>query len=56
VPGLFGAIEQARGDDQVTVDYDPDFGYPTLIRRDPDAGTTDDELTVTVTNFSTLES
>ena len=43
VEGLFNAVEQsARSSDVVQVAYDPQYGYPAMIRGDSKVGLPDD--------------
>ena len=43
------------GADEVTVTYDPTYGFPTQINIDRIKEATDDELYLTVSNFEALE-
>jgi hypothetical protein len=43
VAGLFDAVEQgARSSDVIEVAYDPQYGYPAMIRGDRKVGQVDD--------------
>ena len=48
IDGLFAEIERSLPADELTVVYDGELGYPRSLRSDPDLGTSDDELGVTV--------
>ena len=56
VEKLFGVIDSAVADHayQLTVDYDPDHGYPRMISIDDSENVADDEITLTVTSFQAL--
>lgn len=49
VDGLFAIIQSAidSGADSITVEYDPDLGFPARIALDFAAGASDDEITHT---------
>lgn len=46
VEGLFGIVKDNLAADALTVTYDDELGYPTLIDIDEDFDTVDDEWTV----------
>jgi len=57
VPKLFGIIEDAinRKAANITVKYDPKFGYPTQINIDYDQQMADEELYLTISNLEPLK-
>lgn len=40
--------------DEVTVTYDPTYGFPAQFYNDPDKNAIDDELTLTISDFEVL--
>ncbi|MFL9455775.1 MULTISPECIES: DUF6174 domain-containing protein [Nostocales] len=54
IPKLFDAIEDAitRNADSLKVEYDPTFGYPTQINIDYSSQMADEELFLTIENFT----
>jgi len=54
---IFSELEAglAGGADQVTVTYDPIYGYPSDIYFDYIKNAADDELSITVSNFEVLK-
>jgi hypothetical protein len=54
VEGLFARIDSAsrQGVHALRVDYHPTLGYPTRISIDVNAQMVDDELTITVSDFT----
>ena len=54
VEALFAIIEKAYKDraDEVLVEYDPTYGVPLRFSLDPIKNAIDDELSVTVTDFT----
>jgi len=56
VEKLFIIIEEAIEDeaDELTVDYDPDYGLPLKIAIDPVFNAVDEEITYTVSDFKIL--
>ena len=56
VEGLFDIIEQAQKNDyyQVDVEYDTELGYPVRISLDRDKQMVDDELSISVRDFTTF--
>ena len=52
VDELFDRIEGWLLADGLTVTYDPDRGHPVSIRSDPDLGTSDDELGITIRDLT----
>ncbi|MCC5636771.1 DUF6174 domain-containing protein [Nostoc sp. CHAB 5844] len=57
IPKLFGIIEDAiaRKAANLTVKYDPKFGYPTQINIDYDQQVADEELYLTISNLEPLK-
>jgi len=53
IEALFDIIQEAIDKDEtnLTVRYHPQFGYPTLISRDPHPEAVDDEITYVVDHF-----
>ncbi len=56
VSGLFDEVAGSANHEFITVEYDPVFGFPTLIDSNPRQDTSDDESVVSVTDFSILDS
>jgi hypothetical protein len=56
VDGLFAVIENAiaRPVDWIDVQYEPVLGYPMVIRVDPNARTTDEEISYFANNLTAL--
>ena len=54
---IFSELEAglAGGADEVTVTYDPIYGYPSDIYFDYIKAAADDELSLTISNFETLK-
>ena len=54
---LFVAIQRAidQGADRVSVEYDPDFGYPRSIAIDYLRNAIDDEVTYTIEKFEVIQ-
>ncbi len=51
VAGLFAAVDRFAFSDGITVDYDPDFGFPAIIDADPERNSIDDELRIVARAF-----
>ena len=56
VENLFALIEAAQqnGADELTVEYDPTYGFPSQISIDPIQNATDDEISYSVEKFQAL--
>ena len=54
---LFAKAEESLsgGADEVKIEYDPTYGFPTLIALDPIKQAVDDELSLQITNFEALK-
>ena len=55
VPRLFQLVRDERDADEISVTYDPVFGYPTEIDIDPDLHVVDEEFTYTINGFEILQ-
>lgn len=51
VTGLFAAVEQFAYSDGITVNFDPDFGFPAIIDADPERNMIDEEQRIIVRGF-----
>jgi hypothetical protein len=54
VTDLFAAVERFAFSDGITVDYDPNFGFPAIIDADPERNAIDDEIRIIVRAFEEI--
>jgi hypothetical protein len=57
VEKIFDAIDfvLSRNPDRLLIEYDEEFGFPQIIKIDPNADAIDDELDLWITNFRVVE-
>lgn len=56
IPNLFEEAEQLiNRADEITITYDPQYGYPVEIASQGRLNVADDEITITITNFKVLQ-